>query len=121
MNHKKLESKIYELTNNKDIFIKETKSELTIWACTDKSELYTIHIHIWLNDTIATIRTYQLNFYIRRNGIGTKFYQIVEEYLKYWDYKEIQLHLVLTGAETFWTRLGFIKYENIWKKYTYEN
>jgi len=117
MNAKKLKSKIYKLTNNKDIFITETPSELTVWACTDESELYTIYIHIWLDDTIATIRTYQLNFYIRGKGIGTQFYQIIEEYLKYWDYTEIQLHQVLTGAENFWKKVGFDKKDNIWRKY----
>lgn len=107
MNIKKLKSKIYELTNNKDIFIKETPKELTVWACTDDSELYTIYINIWLNNTVATIRTYQLNFYIRGKGIGSRFYDIVEEYIKSGEYKEIHLHQILTGAEDFWKKKGF--------------
>ena len=116
MNKKELKNKIYDLTNNKDIFIKETPKELTIWASTDDSELYTIYMNIWLEDSFVTIRNYQLNFYIRGKGLGAKFYKLIEEYIKYLEYKEIRLHLVLTGAENFWKKVGFI-HEDIWRKY----
>ncbi len=107
MNHKKLKSKICELTNNQDIFIKETSKELTIWACTDDSELYTIYINIWKDDYFVSIRNYQLNFYMRGKGIGSKFYDIIEEYIKSCEYKEIHLHQILTRAEDFWKKKGF--------------
>jgi len=111
-----LKSEIFKLTKNNDIFIKEEGKEFTVWACTDNSELYTIYINIWIYDSFIIIRNYEISFYLRGKGIGSRFYDIFEEYLKSQNFKEIRLHLVLTIAEKFWKKKGFSKNEGVWTK-----
>jgi hypothetical protein len=103
-----LKSKIFELTKNDNIFIEENQRELKIWASTSGSEIYSIYLGIWKDKSFVTIRNYEIDFYLRGKGIGSKFYDIFEEYIKLCGYKEIYLHCVLTSAEKFWKKKGYM-------------
>ena len=74
-------------------------------------------MNIWLYEDYITIRNYEIDFFIRRQGIGSGFYDIIEQYIKSCGYNKIVLHLVLTCAEKFWTKKGFNKINGLpWMK-----
>lgn len=105
-----LKLKIYELTKNKDIYIKENERELIVFI----DDMF--YMYITFDISFVTIRNYNIAHKYRGTGFGSNLYNIFEEYLKSCEYKEIQLHLVLTDAEKFWKKKGFIKQEHIWRK-----
>lgn len=109
-----LYNKIFELTQNENIFIEESTSEIKIWATFGDSETYNIYLSAWYEYPTTIIRQYKIDFHLRGKGIGSNFYCIFEEYIKSCGYNEMKLHLVLTSAQKFWIYRGFLK--DTWSK-----
>ncbi len=105
-----LKLKIYELIKNKDINIKENEKELIVFI----DDIF--YMYITFDISSVTIRNYNITHKYRGTGLGNNLYNIFEEYIKSCGYKEIQLHLVLTGSEKFWKKKGFAEQDHIWRK-----
>lgn len=119
MDYQKLKSDIYGITNIKDICIEQREvlsDQGEIIVCNNTE--YNFYMYITYNTSlyIATVRNYSIAHHLRGTGLGSKLYNIFEKYLKSQGFKEIQLHLVLTGAEKFWTKKGFKIIDHVWRK-----
>lgn len=116
MNIEELKFEIYTLTKDKSIFIENNNDELICWIGINNEMLYQCYMVMWFNNNITSIRNYSIKYAYRGTGLGSKLYDIFEKYLISNGCKEIQLHLVLTGAEKFWKKKGFSIQNHIWKK-----
>ena len=111
-----LKLEIYKLIpSQKEIIIDYTNDGLIVSMGTSGSE-HEFYIVIKLNENFSTIMSYSVAHKNRGTGLGSKLYDLFEEYIKSCGYKEIRLHLVLTGAEKFWKKKGFTIKNREWIK-----